>query len=630
MKRIFLFISLLCQIVVLGQESENNTSQNKDVFESYNQLSTQQLFDTANYNFFKYKLDTAIVCYNLLINKIPQNPDIEQQEKLFHAYNKLANIYLFISDYRMAYELFIKTLNICEKYNLISYKSITYLNLGVIYASLNQYSMANQYYLESLNLCDDSIMITLLLNNIGDNNIKKGEIDSVYFFLNKSVQISKQQNDTYLNVVLSTFGFYYQNLKQYDSALYYYRLSLEDSRKKNFLQIETSILSEMGKLFFELNNIDSALYYINLSNKIASENKFLKDLTNNYLTLSEIEKSRGNYKNALNLYTTYTNLKDSISNAEVFSSINLLQRQYEVSKTNQQIEYLEIDRQIKENTIRYQKKNQRIVIASLILAISVMLFILYQYKKLRTAYNVLVEKNIEIIELIKASPNPSEITSPDPSKGGEVETVFVETDNYSSLQVTQNFTEKETIAPLANPLRPCGENKDVNITAKNAEFKREETDNSSPVQKSVEATHETRNSKPETLNSNVPETKKGILPEQAQKEILSKILAFMDNSQEIFNPDFSMDELVNSIHSNQRYVSYVINKILKKNFNSFLNGYRIREAQRLFSDFDTTVEYVANKVGFMSRNSFCEVFKKVTGVTPGFYIKSLHGKDKKT
>jgi YesN/AraC family two-component response regulator len=120
-----------------------------------------------------------------------------------------------------------------------------------------------------------------------------------------------------------------------------------------------------------------------------------------------------------------------------------------------------------------------------------------------------------------------------------------------------------------------------------------------------------------------------VLSEESQKELLDTILVFMENTSLICNSEFTLEKLTNSIHSNQKYVSFVINNVLKQNFSSFLNGYRIREAQRLFSDSDTskyTVEFVANKVGFKSRNSFSDVFKEITGVTPGFYVKSLHSR----
>jgi len=399
-RKYFCFIILFNTIAVFGQKSLPNSPKNyEDIISSYKQLTMKQLLDTAKYFNDKNSIDTALVYYNLIINAIPKNADIEHQNILQNAYNRLANIYFLISDYRMAYDLSIKRLMICEKYNLIQEKPSVYTNIGSINTHLKQYDIAKQYYLKALELCDDSTSIVLLLNNLGANEIILGDTDTAFYYLNKSIQISKQHNDVHLSLILNNLASCYQYSKMYDSAFYYCKLSLFHSRINNRIDVEAINLSDMGKLFYELNKPDSALKYIELSNKIASENKFLKILSDNYFTLSEIEKSKGSFEKALNHYITYTNLKDSLYNAGVFGSISLIQRQYEVSKTNQQIEELVIDRQIKENTIRYQKIIWYITLGVLILVTLVLVIIFYQKRKLDKAYKILVEKNIEIVEL---------------------------------------------------------------------------------------------------------------------------------------------------------------------------------------------------------------------------------------
>jgi YesN/AraC family two-component response regulator len=111
-----------------------------------------------------------------------------------------------------------------------------------------------------------------------------------------------------------------------------------------------------------------------------------------------------------------------------------------------------------------------------------------------------------------------------------------------------------------------------------------------------------------------------------QSELLDKILALMEDTPTICDTEFSVDKLAELVSSNYTYVSQVINSVLKKNFRSLLNEYRIREAQRLLSSPDATkytLEAIALQVGFKSRSAFREVFKKVTGVCPHFYLKSM-------
>ena len=119
---------------------------------------------------------------------------------------------------------------------------------------------------------------------------------------------------------------------------------------------------------------------------------------------------------------------------------------------------------------------------------------------------------------------------------------------------------------------------------------------------------------------------KSALKHDRHHELLEKILLIMEETAIICDPKFTIDKLAELTGSNQTYVSQVINESLHKNFRAFLNGYRIREAQRILSQPDAskyTIEAIALQVGFMSRSTFREAFQEVTGVAPSFYLKFL-------
>ena len=127
--------------------------------------------------------------------------------------------------------------------------------------------------------------------------------------------------------------------------------------------------------------------------------------------------------------------------------------------------------------------------------------------------------------------------------------------------------------------------------------------------------------------------KKGpLLLDASQEELLDRILEIMEDTAVVCDPKFSINVLAVLLQSNYQYVSQVINNGLSKNFRSFRNEYRIREAQRLFSEPDSgkfTIESVAQQVGFRSRSAFREAFMEVTGVNPTFYLRSLRDKSHK-
>ncbi len=102
-----------------------------------------------------------------------------------------------------------------------------------------------------------------------------------------------------------------------------------------------------------------------------------------------------------------------------------------------------------------------------------------------------------------------------------------------------------------------------------------------------------------------------------------QILAVLDKSEEIYNPDFSLDRLSEMTGIRPRTLSGILNDQLHLTFRDLLNQYRVREACKRLSDSDNyghfTIEAISQSVGYKSRTSLITAFKKETGLTPSEY-----------
>ena len=120
-----------------------------------------------------------------------------------------------------------------------------------------------------------------------------------------------------------------------------------------------------------------------------------------------------------------------------------------------------------------------------------------------------------------------------------------------------------------------------------------------------------------------PKYKTTSLDEEAKQIIYDNIVSVLENSEEIFSSDFSAQRLATLVGEKYNYVSQVINEKYGSNFNNLLNEYRIQEACKRINDLQKygnyTIEAIANGVGFKSRTSFTQAFKKYTGLTPSEY-----------
>lgn len=85
---------------------------------------------------------------------------------------------------------------------------------------------------------------------------------------------------------------------------------------------------------------------------------------------------------------------------------------------------------------------------------------------------------------------------------------------------------------------------------------------------------------------------------------------------------YSREACADALNVPEHKLSRLLNLYYDKNFNEFVNYFRIEEAkERLLNEAKTTVTVVAFEVGFNSIASFNRVFKEMVGVSPTAYRK---------
>lgn len=99
--------------------------------------------------------------------------------------------------------------------------------------------------------------------------------------------------------------------------------------------------------------------------------------------------------------------------------------------------------------------------------------------------------------------------------------------------------------------------------------------------------------------------------------VLSKITTLMEEQKIFFDEELSVNDMALELAIEPYQLSRIINENFNKNFNSFVNEYRIEEAKRmLLEDGDRTVISVAYAVGFNSTTVFYDWFNRLTGNSP--------------
>lgn len=111
---------------------------------------------------------------------------------------------------------------------------------------------------------------------------------------------------------------------------------------------------------------------------------------------------------------------------------------------------------------------------------------------------------------------------------------------------------------------------------------------------------------------------------QDYEDYLNRLVKHMEGNKPYLNPDLSLDDLSSQLSILPRYLSQVIHQSTNQNFFEFINRHRIDEFKRQIidaADPKTTILERLYNVGFNSKSSFNQAFKKYAGITPSEFIR---------
>ena len=113
------------------------------------------------------------------------------------------------------------------------------------------------------------------------------------------------------------------------------------------------------------------------------------------------------------------------------------------------------------------------------------------------------------------------------------------------------------------------------------------------------------------------------------KKILEKLADEIETRKCYLDPDLNINSLAHLVGTNREYLSQIIHKTYNKNFNDFVNYYRVQEAIEILKKIvageqdDWTMDIVAEKSGFKYTSTFNPAFKQVMNMSPTEFKKAL-------
>jgi signal transduction histidine kinase len=307
---------------------------------------------------------------------------LKDSTALASVYNGLGNFYKEIPVYDSAVTYYHKAIEYCEATGYTSRMGRIIGNLGSTYMKLNDLENARKYLLIGLDhdrRNEDNVSMSVAYSRMGILEKSAGnyhESMKYYMLADSLYRMTGDQSGLHDNKI--NIGHLLLEQGKLDEALEHFRMGLTHHRTQNYAEGRMSAWRGMAKVYREKGQLARSLLYADSVLALARSTDNLYWQKNILHEIYTIRLLAGNMEEALQVFTEYHALEDSIFNLERTRIINELLLRYEKDKDRLRILSLE-----KENLEKARQRNLMIFAASgiLLLALFITLFLLYKRRK---------------------------------------------------------------------------------------------------------------------------------------------------------------------------------------------------------------------------------------------------------
>jgi tetratricopeptide (TPR) repeat protein len=219
-----------------------------------------------------------------------------------------------------------------------------YQNIGDTYHRQRDYNQALKYFEKALFLAEkdnDNVREISIYLNISDVQIQLKQYKKARDLLQKTLELYKLTGyELELDNCYVLMGDTWLFEDDYNKAIDFYHQAQKIARQKNDQSGIAEIEGKLGIAFMHLHEYQKALDFFTNSAEIAENQGSLELLIDAKFNLSEIYEILDRYQLAFQYFKEYSQLKDSLFNAEKYRAIKEMEVKYESEKKEQQLALL--------------------------------------------------------------------------------------------------------------------------------------------------------------------------------------------------------------------------------------------------------------------------------------------------
>lgn len=268
-------------------------------------------------------------------------------------YNNYGNIYRELGDLSMASKYYQWALEINEELGDELSQSVVLISISNIHFDLFDYDNALEYATRCLSIFEkynDKNRLISVYHTLGNIYFKKEDNENALSNFKKSKELA-EENTIGLMLANSGIGKVYYNIHQYDKALKYLHLALQQSNTLS--HIEGIIIAEfyIGRVHTDLEQYDDALIHFETAYQIAKEHSRKHDQMSIDERLSQVYEKTNQIQLAYEHLKNFEKLKEEIFKQNTFDKLRNLQVRHEIEFAKKEKEVAEQSARLKQQFI---------------------------------------------------------------------------------------------------------------------------------------------------------------------------------------------------------------------------------------------------------------------------------------
>lgn len=354
---------------------------------------------------------------------------------LHRGYLQKGNKKRLLGNLEEALDAYFKSVEAAGKANFIKGEGTAYSAIADVYSISDNHTNAMIYYrkaISTLRLTNDSLPLGSAISNAGDEFLNKKFYDSALVYFKESGMIF-EKIDYPIGIAynLGNIGMVYANIGKSEMAEKNINEAIPILEElENYYPICVYLIS-MSDIYQEKNDEVTAINYALRSLKLAQQYGLKDQISAANLKLSALYEKTGEPHKSLKYYKDHITFRDSVNNIKSVQKMADLRTDYEVSQ-----------KQVEVDLLNQEKRNQRIIVLSLVITLGLATIILgtlfWYYKS--------ISREKKRSESLLLNILPAE-TAKELKKYGKVDAVKID-------EVTVLFTDFVAFSKLAEKQEP--------------------------------------------------------------------------------------------------------------------------------------------------------------------------------